>query len=114
MLEGTAALEEAVEVARTVDGVREVKTQQVEIPPIPPFVAYPPGLAGPSRFGLSSGTSATFAVTSIFCFFLRTLVDAPAWLLPAGLFTDDAVPVQQPECVVAVLSIRDSPGRHER
>jgi len=72
MLEGTAALEEAVEVARTVDGVREVKTQQVEIPPIPPFVAYPPGLAGPSRFGLSSGTSATFAVTSIFCFFLST------------------------------------------
>jgi len=38
-LEGTAALEEAVDVARTVDGVREVKTQQVEIPPIPPFVA---------------------------------------------------------------------------
>ena len=38
-LEGTAALERAVEVARTVPGVREVKTQQVEIPPIPPFVA---------------------------------------------------------------------------
>ncbi|MBI3107370.1 MAG: cytidylate kinase family protein [Candidatus Rokubacteria bacterium] len=38
-LEGTAALEEAVDVARTVDGVREVKTQQVEIPAIPPFVA---------------------------------------------------------------------------
>ena len=38
-LEGTAALDEAVEVARTVDGVRDVKTQQVEIPPIPPFVA---------------------------------------------------------------------------
>jgi cytidylate kinase len=38
-LEGTAALEEATEVARSVDGVREVKTQQVEIPPIPPFVA---------------------------------------------------------------------------
>jgi len=38
-LEGTAALEEAVEVARAVNGVREVRTQQVEIPPIPPFVA---------------------------------------------------------------------------
>ena len=38
-LEGTAALERAVEVARTVPGVREVKTLQVEIPPIPPFVA---------------------------------------------------------------------------
>ena len=38
-LEGTAALEEAVEVARAVSGVREVRTQQVEIPPIPPFVA---------------------------------------------------------------------------
>jgi cytidylate kinase len=38
-LEGTAALDEAVDVARTVEGVREVKTQQVEIPPIPPFVA---------------------------------------------------------------------------
>jgi cytidylate kinase len=36
-LEGTAALERAVEVARTVPGVREVKTQQIEIPP--PFVA---------------------------------------------------------------------------
>jgi len=38
-LEGTAALDEAVDVARAVDGVKEVKTQQVEIPPIPPFVA---------------------------------------------------------------------------
>ena len=38
-LEGTAALDSAVEVARTVPGVRLVKTQQVEIPPIPPFVA---------------------------------------------------------------------------
>ena len=38
-LEGTAALERAVEVARTVPGVLDVKTQQVEIPPIPPFVA---------------------------------------------------------------------------
>jgi Cytidylate kinase-like family/BON domain len=38
-LEGTAALERAVEVARTVPGVREVKTLQIEIPPIPPFVA---------------------------------------------------------------------------
>ena len=38
-LEGTAALDDAVEVARSVEGVREVKTQQVEIPPIPPFVA---------------------------------------------------------------------------
>ena len=38
-LEGTTALDRAVEVARTVPGVREVRTQQVEIPPIPPFVA---------------------------------------------------------------------------
>ena len=38
-LEGTAALERSVEVARGVPGVRDVKTQQVEIPPIPPFVA---------------------------------------------------------------------------
>jgi cytidylate kinase len=39
VLEGTTALDQAVEVARTVSGVREVRTQQVEIPPIPPFVA---------------------------------------------------------------------------
>jgi osmotically-inducible protein OsmY len=38
-LEGTAALDHAVEVARSVPGVRDVRTQQVEIPPIPPFVA---------------------------------------------------------------------------
>src|SRR5262245_2281269 len=38
-LEGTAALDEALDVARTVEGVREVRSQQVEIPPIPPFVA---------------------------------------------------------------------------
>jgi len=38
-LEGTAALDRAVEVARSVLGVREVRTQQVEMPPIPPFVA---------------------------------------------------------------------------
>ena len=38
-LEGTAALDKAVEVARTVPGVQQVKTQQLEIPPIPPFVA---------------------------------------------------------------------------
>ena len=38
-LEGTAAMDEAVDVARAVRGVREVKTQQVEVPPIPPFVA---------------------------------------------------------------------------
>jgi cytidylate kinase len=39
VLEGTAALERAVEVARGVTGVLQVKTQQVDIPPIPPFVA---------------------------------------------------------------------------
>lgn len=39
VLEGTAALDRAVEVARTVPGVRQVRAQQVEIPPIPPFVA---------------------------------------------------------------------------
>ena len=38
-LEGTAAMDEAVDVARSVRGVRDVKTQQVEVPPIPPFVA---------------------------------------------------------------------------
>jgi osmotically-inducible protein OsmY len=38
-LEGTAALDRAVEVARSVRGVVDVKTRQVEIPPIPPFVA---------------------------------------------------------------------------
>jgi len=38
-LEGTAALDEAVDVARGVVGVSDVKTQQVDIPPIPPFVA---------------------------------------------------------------------------
>src|SRR5580765_8949988 len=38
-LEGTTALERAIEVARGVPGVRDVRTQQVEIPPIPPFVA---------------------------------------------------------------------------
>ena len=38
-LEGTAALDQAVQVARDVPGVREVRTRQVEIPPIPPFLA---------------------------------------------------------------------------
>ena len=38
-LEGTAALDRAVDVAKTVSGVREVRTQQLDIPPIPPFVA---------------------------------------------------------------------------
>jgi cytidylate kinase len=38
-LEGTAAMDEALEVAKTVSGVRDVKAQQVDIPPIPPFVA---------------------------------------------------------------------------
>ena len=38
-LEGTAAMDEALEVARTVSGVRDVRAQQVDIPPIPPFVA---------------------------------------------------------------------------
>jgi cytidylate kinase len=38
-LEGTAALDRAVDVARSVQGVREVRTQQLDIPPIPPFVA---------------------------------------------------------------------------
>ena len=38
-LAATAALDQAVEVAHSVGGVRNVKTQQVEIPPIPPFVA---------------------------------------------------------------------------
>lgn len=38
-LEATAALERALEVARDVPGVREVRARQLEIPPIPPFVA---------------------------------------------------------------------------
>jgi len=38
-LEGTAAMDEALEVARGVSGVRDVRAQQVDIPPIPPFVA---------------------------------------------------------------------------
>ena len=38
-LEGTAAMDEALEVAKSVSGVREVRAQQVDIPPIPPFVA---------------------------------------------------------------------------
>jgi len=38
-LEGTAAMDEAVDVARGVVGVRDVETQQMDIPPIPPFVA---------------------------------------------------------------------------
>lgn len=38
-LEGTTALEQAVQVARDVPGVRDVRTRQVEVPPIPPFVA---------------------------------------------------------------------------
>jgi cytidylate kinase len=39
ILEGTSALDRAVDVAREVAGVRDVRTRQVEIPPIPPFVA---------------------------------------------------------------------------
>lgn len=38
-LEGTAALEKATEVGRTVAGVVDVKSQLLEVPPIPPFVA---------------------------------------------------------------------------
>jgi cytidylate kinase len=38
-LEGTAALDRAAEVARTVSGVVDVKGQLLEVPPIPPFVA---------------------------------------------------------------------------
>jgi cytidylate kinase len=38
-LEGTAAMDEALDVAREVSGVVDVRAQQVDIPPIPPFVA---------------------------------------------------------------------------
>lgn len=38
-LAGTAAMDEALEVARGVPGVQDVKAQQVDIPSIPPFVA---------------------------------------------------------------------------
>lgn len=38
-LEGTAALEKASEVARSVSDVVDVKAQLLEVPPIPPFVA---------------------------------------------------------------------------
>ncbi|MGH7266925.1 MAG: cytidylate kinase family protein [Candidatus Rokuibacteriota bacterium] len=37
-IEGTAALEKAAEVARTVPGVMEVKAQTLDVPSIPPFV----------------------------------------------------------------------------
>lgn len=38
-IEGTTALEQAVQVAREVPGVRDVRTRPLEVPPIPPFVA---------------------------------------------------------------------------
>src|SRR5258708_4140275 len=38
-LEGTAAMDEAMDVARSVEGVRDVKARQGDIPPIPPFLA---------------------------------------------------------------------------
>jgi cytidylate kinase len=38
-LEGTAAMDDAMDVARGVSGVQDVKARQVDIPPIPPFVA---------------------------------------------------------------------------
>jgi cytidylate kinase len=38
-IEGTTALEQALQVARDVPGVREVRTRPLEVPPIPPFVA---------------------------------------------------------------------------
>jgi cytidylate kinase len=38
-IEGTAALERAAEVARGVPGVVDIKSQLLEVPPIPPFVA---------------------------------------------------------------------------
>ena len=38
-LEGAGALERGVEVTRNVPGVSAVRTRQLEVPPIPPFVA---------------------------------------------------------------------------
>jgi cytidylate kinase len=38
-LEGTAAMDQAAEVVRGCPGVVDVKIQQLEVPPIPPFVA---------------------------------------------------------------------------
>jgi cytidylate kinase len=38
-LEGTSSLDQAIEVTRGVPRVREVRTREIEIPPIPPFVA---------------------------------------------------------------------------
>ena len=38
-LEGTAAMDEAMDVARGVDGVYDVQARQMTVPPIPPFVA---------------------------------------------------------------------------
>ena len=38
-IEGTAALDRAADVARSVPGVVDVKAQLLEVPPIPPFVA---------------------------------------------------------------------------
>ncbi len=37
-LEGTGAMNAAVDVARDVVGVRDVKNRQVDVPPIPPFM----------------------------------------------------------------------------
>ena len=39
LLEGTAVLDQAAEIARGVPGVQDVKGQLLEVPPIPPFVA---------------------------------------------------------------------------
>jgi cytidylate kinase len=38
-LEGTAAIDKATEIARAVPGVVDVKSQLLDVPPIPPFVA---------------------------------------------------------------------------
>jgi cytidylate kinase len=38
-IEGTTALEQSLQVAREVPGVRDVRTRPLEVPPIPPFVA---------------------------------------------------------------------------
>src|SRR4029077_5150360 len=56
-LEGTAAMDEAMDVARSVGGVREFKARQVDIPPIPPFVAYAdaPGSISSWRAGPTAG-----------------------------------------------------------
>src|SRR5260370_3089192 len=57
-LEGTAAMDEAMDVARSVEGGRDVNARQVDIPPIPPFVAE----AAPTARSVLGGRAGASAV----------------------------------------------------